>query len=345
MREFRMNKCIHFILVSFVLTAAFSSLYADSGAFTSYQLLKEIDLPDYDEWRLSFNVETTTWENFDYDEAISPEQISWHESIYTLSLEWGFWTFSRGDLNIGLELPFYFWYAKEDLKTQNNDNLTWPEGKIKNNGPMDLKAFADFKLKLTDNIYGILHGGVSIPGVSPMLYDLFSGLDADDIDTDYGVLRFEVGVGALFKYSRFIGRAQVGAELGGVPSTNPDFHIPAEYVPHATSEWTNSTILMLNLSSIFVATSSFGVGIDIDYRGQVFSDGDWDAANFNTVGGNNVPEAVTLLSLKFYFSASGGGGFYSVDSGSIFSFGIGKKLADSDLQPAVRYTLNYSQYF
>ena len=309
--------------ICILLVACVGGLMGLSAEFSTYALLKEADVPEYMECRLSVTSSSYTLENYGWGDI--PDGTSWHETVFNLTWEWGFWTFAMGDLNIGGRLPFYFWYAKDELRSTNE---LVPGAKIKVTGFMDPEVFADFKFKITDHINGLLHAGTLIPGLAE---------PADEGGGALGVARITAMGGVIIEYNRFVARLMAGIESGKTPDVMTDHAVPAFVVPQV-SAWDNSSVPILDLTAIFCTSATSGFGLQYLYKGSYFDAGAW----VNDTG----PDNLGMLVLTFYF-ANTAGGFYASEAGSIFSLGVGMGgiNADPDLNPDILYRLTFSRYY
>ncbi|MFH1707520.1 MAG: hypothetical protein ABIF71_06350 [Planctomycetota bacterium] len=303
-----------------------------SAGITTYVILKEADVPAYDEWRMNLNVDTFSWENFGWGvTATAGSETSWNESLYSVSMEWGFWTFALGDISLGAKLPYYFWYAKDGLKDFNNG---LPGAKTKNVGWMDPELFGDFKFKLTDHVSGLAHLGMTVPALS-------LGENAVDGGAALGVTRLTLMGGVLVQYNRFIAKIMVGAETGGTPDVETKYDTPALIVPQVAG-WDNSNVILMDIETIFCASATTGFGLEYMYKGAYFKGGSWDT----DLAVDSEPDPLGMLVINMYF-ADTSSGFYSAESGTIFAFGIGMGGigSDPDLNPDILYRVSVSKYF
>jgi hypothetical protein len=320
-----MNKAY---LILLLLICIVAGLGAQSAEFSSYMLLKEIDIPDYDEGRFNFTIESYTWENF------VPNQ-GWQETIYSMSFEFGFWTFPIGDLNVGFRLPYYFWFAKNGLRDENN---SIPEARTKVTGFMDPELFAQFKLDITNNISALFHGMITVPGLAER---------AADGGAAIGETRGELMAGFVFEYRRMIakvmGGLETGSELGNTPPVYIAYRVPSLFVPQVTA-WDETLVNVVDIEAIFCATAQLGFGVQYYYKEAYFNSNKWTNAFFQPI--NETPDDLGMLTIKLYY-ASTTGGFYSLNKGSIFSFGIGMGGVgtDPDANPDIFYHVALSKYF
>lgn len=322
-----MNKCM--LVVTLMILGA-AGVFGISAEFSTYALLKELDVPEYDEWRLNLNIDTYTWENFGWGtSAATPQETNWHETVYSVSLEWGFWTFPIGDLSLGVELPYYFWYSANDLREYNENNSHTE----KFTGFLDPEVFADFKIRVTDHISGLVHVGMTVPGLFEKAVDGGAAI---------GVTRLTAMGGVIIKYNRFVTRIMLGVESGSTPSVETANHTPALIVPQVAA-WDNKNVAVLDLDTIFCAAATTGFGVQYLYKGTYFKGGTWDTASANLT---SEPDPLGMLVLKMYFSDTTGG-FASSESGTIMTVGIGMGGigADQDLNPDILYQLTVSKYF
>jgi len=306
-------------------------LSAQRAEFSSYALLKDVDVPDYDEWRFNFSIESYTFENF-------TPGYSWHESIYTATVDFGFWTFDWMDLSVGGKLPFYFWYAKDDLE---KDNKGINGAALKVTGFMDPELFADLKFDLpgTNHWSALLHGSISLPGVVEKAENGGAGI---------GQTRGEIMGGIMFEYKRFIlkalGGILFGPEIGDTPPVYYNYRTPALFVPQV-AEWENTVVQQFYVDMVFCATATAGFGIEYFYKGSYFNPGQWRDDAYDTPIYGTIDD-LGLFIVKLTF-ASTTGGFYSTEKGTNFTIGVGfgGVGTDSDLNPDAYYTLALSKYF
>jgi len=319
-------KGIHKAAVFLALIAGLAS--AQTAEFFSYPLLKDADVPGYDEWRFVFSVDSYTFDNF-------TPGYTWHESVYSVSLEFGFWTFSFGDLSVGGRIPFYFWYARDQLK---KDNSTIPGAKTKVTGFMDPEIFGDLKIDLATHLAGLVHGLISLPNVAKR---------ADEGGAGIGQTRGEIMAGIMFEYKRLIfkvlGGWEAAGELGNTPPVYINYRTPALFVPQVQA-WDNTTVAKWYADLIFCTTATSGFGIEYFYRGSYFKEGKWSRAY-----GKAIPATIadtSILTIKLVF-ASTAGGFAGAEKGTIFTIGIGfgGVGTEEDLNPDTVYTLSVSKYF
>lgn len=336
----------------FLLICFAAGMFGVSAEFSSYAILKEIDVPEYDEWRFSFNLDSYTYEHFALGEVGTTKGTNWHESLYSISAEWGFWTFPIGDLSIGATIPFYFWYAASDLRDDNRANAgTGAETKFL--GLMDVEIFADFKSGLTEHVSLLLHGGVTIPEFSG-IFNFVTSLakTAEEGGAAYGVMRMTGSAGLIIKYPRFISKITVGAELGNSPAIKDYRRTPALLVPQVV-DWDNTSIMFFNIDLLFSASAATGFGLEYRYKGAYFA---VDSSKWVLEFGQ-VLDPLEMIIIKMYFSSTSGG-FYGAKGGSIMSIGIGAHIStlfgtetsplmgtDPDLNPDILYVFSYSKYF
>jgi hypothetical protein len=291
-------------------------------------LLKEIDLPGFEEGRFNFTIQSYTWEDFTPNEG-------WVETKYSFGFEWGVWTFPIGDLNVGCRLPYYFWFARDGLKS---DNSSFPEARTKISGFMDPELFVQFKLDITNNISALFHGMITVPNVA---------IKASEGGAAIGETRGELMAGFIFEYRRMIakimGGLETGSEMGNTPPVYIAYRVPSLLVPQVT-DWDETLVNVLRAEVVFCATAQLGFGLEYYYKESYFNSNKWTNAYFQPI--NQTPDHLGLFTIKLYYATTTGG-FYSLNKGSIFSFGIGLGGVgtDPDANPDIYYHVSLSKYF
>lgn len=322
-----MNISYRIILVLCVVSGI---VCAQRAEYSSYALLKDVDVPEYDEWRFNFSIESYTFENF-------TPGYSWHESVYTATVDFGFWTFRWADLSVGGKLPFYFWYAKDKLE---NDNKGIQGAALKTTGFMDPELFADLKFDLpfSNHISALLHGSITLPGVVQK---------AENGGAGVGETRGEIMGGIVIEYKRFIfktlGGVEVGSEIGDTPAVYYNYRTPAIFVPQV-APWENTVVDKYYIDLVFCASATVGFGLEYFYRGSYFNQGQWKQAYDTPIYG--TIDDIGIFSIKLIFATTAGG-FYSTEKGTLFTIGVGfgGVGTDPELNPDAYYSLALSKYF